>query len=452
MNTLFTRKHHALFYNRKFAVLLGFSLGVFALIGFYFIRPVYAASLAIIGKAISSSTGVYLDFASYNSNVRVNWSTGDFEGYAFSEDVGWVAFGTDDNDQGPVHVNPSTGVVTGKAKVIETGAYLDFTNYNSNVVVSTSTGVMSGYVWSEDVGWLNFGDSGVSIDDFSNDLVEPTTNATSISMLTDNTGGYALADGEWTNSSVSTFSWVAGADNSGGSGLRGYCLYLGTDSNADPGNSVTLTGTAGMLTNSPAAVAGTDCLFITTATSLDLGSADYLSSDFVNGETYYLRIKAIDNAGNTYNTDTASFSFKYDNIRPTNVSYISCASGSFSNVADMSFTWPVTGSAMSADADSQVLGWQYQINSTSGTWLGTTTDLGLNYIATGSATRTLTTDQDGASIVNGTNVVYFRTADNASNLSTDATIRTCNLQFGGEAPSFGNNETVTVTPNTSTTK
>ncbi|MBW7937035.1 MAG: hypothetical protein H3C71_07845, partial [Flavobacteriales bacterium] len=68
----------------------------------------------------------------------------------------------------------------------------------------------------------------------------------------------------------------------------------------------------------------------------------------------------------------------------------------------MSFTWPVTGSAMSADADSQVLGWQYQINSTSGTWLGTTTDLGLNYIATGSATRTLTTDQDGASIVNGT--------------------------------------------------
>jgi hypothetical protein len=117
----------------------------------------------------------------------------------------------------------------------------------------------------------------------------------------------------------------------------------------------------------------------------------------------------------------------------------------------MSFTWPTSGSAASADADSDLLGWQYQINSTSGTWLGTATDLGLNYIATGSATRTLTTDQDSASIVNGTNVVYFRTVDRASNLSTDATIRTCNLQFGGEAPSFANNETVTVTPSSSTT-
>lgn len=435
---------------KTLAILTGFFLGVVALTGFYFIKPVYAASLAIIGKAISD-TGVYLDFANYNANVRVNWSNGDFEGYAFSEDVGWVAFGTDDNAEGPVHVNPATGVVTGKAKVIATGAYLDFSAYNSNVTVNTSTGVLGGYVWSEDVGWLNFGNSGVSIDNFSSDLVEPTTNATVLSMLTDNTGGYAVADGEWTNSSVSTFSWVAGADNGGGSGLRGYCLYLGTDANADPGNSTTLTGTAGMLTNSPASVVGTDCLFITTGTSLDLGSANYLSSAFVNGETYYLRIKAIDNAGNTHNADTASFSFKYDNTRPTNVSYISCASGSFSNVADMSFTWPTSGSAASADADSQVLGWQYQINSTSGTWLGTSTDLNLNYIATGSATRTLTTDQDSASIVNGNNVVYFRTVDNASNLSTDATIRTCNLQFGGEAPSFANNGTVTVTPSTSTT-
>ncbi len=434
----------------KLAILAGFFFGVLALTGFYFIKPVYAASLAIIGRAIST-TGVYLDFANYNANVRVNWSTGDFSGYAFSEDIGWVAFGTDDNAEGPVHVNPSTGVVTGKAKAIATGAYLDFSAYNSNVTVDTSTGVLSGYVWSEDVGWLNFGDSGVSIDDFSNDLVEPTTNASSLSMLTDNTGGYSVADGGWTNSSVSTFSWVAGADNVGGSGLRGYCLYLGTDASADPGNSVSLTGTAGMLTNSPASVVGTDCLFITTGTSLDLGSASYLSSAFVNGETYYLRIKAIDNAGNTYNTSAASFSFKYDNTRPTNVSYISCASGSFSNVADMSFTWPTSGSAASADADSDLLGWQYQINSTSGTWLGTATDLGLNYIATGSATRTLTTDQDSASIVNGTNVVYFRTVDRASNLSTDATIRTCNLQFGGEAPSFANNETVTVTPSSSTT-
>ena len=438
------------------AVVFGVVVGCLALASFYLIKPAYAASLAIIGKAVSASTGAYLDFSDYNSNVRVNWSNGNFEGYAFSEDLGWIAFGSEGNPAGPVTVNVSTGAVAGKALVIETGAYLDFTGYNSNVVVSTSTGVLSGYVWSEDIGWLDFGDSGVSIADFSNDLTEPITNASAITMDSSLSGGYSIANSGWTNSTVPYFSWTAGADNGGGSGIKGYCLYLGTDTGADPGNSTTLTGTAGILTNSPTSTAGTDCMFITSGTSLNLGEGSYLSTSLVNGETYYLKIKAIDNAGNTYNTSTADFSFRYDNERPVNVSYISCASGSFSNVADMSFTWPTSGSAASDDAGSQVMGWQYQINSTSGTWLGTTIGANLNYIATGSATRTLTADQDASSIVSGTNVVYFRTVDYASNLSTDATIRTCNLSYGGAAPTFNYEELpvidrkVTVNPDSST--
>jgi len=117
----------------------------------------------------------------------------------------------------------------------------------------------------------------------------------------------------------------------------------------------------------------------------------------------------------------------------------------------MSFSWPVSGSVAAADANSSVLGWQYQINSTSGTWLGTTTGVGLNYIATGSASYTLTAGQDGGTITTpGNYIVYFRTADGAGNVSTDATVRTCNLSYGGQAPSFGGSDTVTVTPATST--
>lgn len=437
--------------NKKGIIFLSVLAVIVGVVGFNLVRPVYAASLQIIGKALTSNSGVYLDFTSYNANVRVNWSTGIFSGYAFSEDVGWVAFGTNDNDQGPVTVNLSTGAVSGKAKVLSTGAYIDFGHYNSNVVVNTSTGVMTGWVWSEDMGWLNFGDAGVSIHNFSNDLVEPTTNASTIIMSSAPSGGYNIANDAWTNVSLPTFTWTGGADNAGGSGLRGYCLYLGTDTNADPGNSVTLSGSAGMLTNSPLSIVGTDCSFIVGSTGLNLASGSYLSSSFVTGTTYYLKIKAIDNAGNTYNTASANFSFRFDNTKPTNVNFLSCASGSFSNVADMSFTWPISGSAQASDANSGVLGWQYQINSTSGTWLGTTTAMGLNYIPAGGSTRQLTTPQDSGSIQNGTNVVYFRAVDIAGNVSVDSTIRTCNLSFGGQAPGFENNAKASVTPSSSTT-
>lgn len=437
--------------NGKWSIFLSVLAVVVGVVGFNLVRPVYAASLQIIGKALTSNSGVYLDFTSYNANVRVNWQTGIFSGYAFSEDVGWVAFGTTDNAEGPVSVNLSTGAVSGKAKVLSTGAYLDFSQYNSNVSVNTSTGVMTGWVWSEDMGWLNFADAGVSIQNFSNDLIEPTTNASAIVMGSAPSGGYNIANDAWTNVPLPTFTWTGGTDNEGGSGLRGYCLYLGTDAAADPGNSVTLSGSAGMLTNSPLSIVGTDCSFIVGSTGLNLASGSYLSSSFVTGSTYYLKIKAIDNAGNTYNTATTNFQFKFDSTRPTNVNFLSCASGSFSNVADMSFTWPISGSAQASDANSNVLGWQYQINSTSGPWLGTTTAMGLNYIPTGGSTRQLTTSQDGGSIQNGTNVVYLRSVDIAGNVSVDSTIRTCNLSFGGQAPGFENNASASVTPSTSTT-
>jgi len=409
-------------------------------------------SFSVSGQASSSLGGETksLDFTNYNSNVKINITPGGlyaFSGYAFSEDLGWVAFGTADNPAGPVYLNIVTGAVIGKAKVLNTGAYIDFGNYNSNVMVNLATGKFSGYAFSEDAGWFNFGSPGVVATGFFIDSASPTTNASSILMARSSSGTLVPANG-WTNNLSPYFSWTAGADNEGGSGLLGYCLYLGIDPNGDPATSKGLLGT------SPVSTAGTTCQFIVSGTSIDFANASYKGSTWLStsSEPYYLNIKAIDNVGNVYGGASAQFQFRFDNTPPTNTGYISCASGSFSNVADMNFSWPTTGSVASFDDNAGLLGWQYQINSTSGTWLGTTTEstLGVtNYIPTSESSRTLTVAQDGSSIVSGNNIVYFRTVDAAGNISSEATIRTCNLSYGGAAPAFAQTDTVTVTPSTS---
>jgi hypothetical protein len=119
------------------------------------------------GQAQILNTGNILHFTGYSSNVTIDLATGDLNGYAWSEDLGWIDFGSTDNPQGPVNVNTSTGAVTGKAYVLNTGAYLDFTNYSSNVVLDWTELTFSGYVWSEDLGWVDFADPGVTISDLA---------------------------------------------------------------------------------------------------------------------------------------------------------------------------------------------------------------------------------------------------------------------------------------------
>ena len=286
------------------------------------------------------------------------------------------------------------------------------------------------------------------------DTTPPDINATSIVMTRTN-GGTGVTSGGWTKQSSPYFSWTAGQDALGGSGLKGYCMYLGLDSDENglpDGDAAT---SKGLLGTSPASTAGTTCQFLTTSTSIDFATASLKGSPWLvtSSKPYILSVKAIDNAGNIYAGTSTIFAFKYDDTVPTNVSYLSCASGNFSNVADMSFNWPTSGSAASADANAGLLGWQYQINSTSGTWLGTTTEATVgvnNYIPLSESGRTLSVAQDGSSIVSGANVVYFRTVDVSGNPSSDATIRTCSLSYGGAAPSFNGTDAVTVTPATAT--
>ncbi len=414
-------------------------------------RALAVGSFAVKGKAASSLTPNFLNFSDYNANVRLNVAAGDyyvFSGYAFSEDFGWVAFGATDNPAGPVKVNIATGEVSGKAKVLNTTGYFDFDGYESNVVVDLESGKMSGYVFSEDGGWFNFGSPGVEIENFIVDKEKPTLNASEV-VMTRSHGGTIVSPNGWTNNPAPYFSWRAGADNSGGSGLAGYCLYLGKDESAS------YNADGNLLGKSPVSTAGTDCAFIVSGTEIDFATASYRGEEWLaaSSDPYYFSVWAIDNSGNVFGDEPAQFVFYYDDVPPANVAYINCAAGSFSNVVDMNFSWPTGVSSPAAtDEHGPLLGWQYQINSTEGTWLGTTKEsiLGVgNYIATGVSSRALTEAQDGSSIVPGSNVVYFRSVDAAGNPSSDGTIRTCNLTYGGAAP-YWDEGRVTVTPEIAT--
>src|SRR3990167_7031215 len=116
-----------------------------------------AANVNVTGSAAVLNTGSSLYFTGYNTNVTLSNDTHQFVGYAWSTDVGWLAFGAVDNPDGPVVFNPTSGVVSGKARIISTGATLDFNAapYNSNVIIN-SGGSFTGYAWSTDIGWIDF--------------------------------------------------------------------------------------------------------------------------------------------------------------------------------------------------------------------------------------------------------------------------------------------------------
>ncbi|MGI5826094.1 MAG: fibronectin type III domain-containing protein [Patescibacteria group bacterium] len=289
----------------------------------------------------------------------------------------------------------------------------------------------------------------------------PPGNISAISMKKNIGVGSTMAENDWTNNSSPYFSWDEAVDNAGGAGIKGYCLFI-TLGDTEPNLQTGLSDYLPRNTNLDAvhiSSEGTDCGngsgFLVSTENINFANANYRGSTWLSSSStpYYLWIKAIDNAGNIADDPNISFHFRFDNTSPTNVTYISPASGSFSNVADMSFSWPTLGSVGvgSTDAHSEVLGWQYQINSMeSNNWKGTThqTVLDLDYIPATASAYSLIPYRDEDDINSGNNVVYFRTVDVAGNFSTDATVRTGNLQYGGAAPAFDGLDRVTVTPGT----
>src|SRR3989344_2125908 len=143
------------------------------------------------------------------------------------------------------------------------------------------------------------------------DTTVPSTNASAIAMTRSN-GGTSVSSNGWTKNDSPYFSWTAGADNSGGSGVKGYCLYLGTDTDGNPATAKGLLGT------SPVSTAGTTCQFIVSATSIDFATSSYKGGTWLSTSSnpYYLNIKVVDNSGNIFTGSSAQYQFRYDTTAP----------------------------------------------------------------------------------------------------------------------------------------
>jgi hypothetical protein len=394
-----------------------------------------SSSVPVTGYAVVDDTGQDIYMSTDGASVMIdNWAHV-MSGYAWSTDVGWIDFGNDaNNSAGPVNV-ASNGDLSGEAKVLNDGSYVNFSSTGADVTVSNS-GVFSGYAWSSDLGWINF--SNVSAPSYNPDFTPPPVNASNISMYFSN-GGTNVASNGWVNTDP-YFTWSAGADTSGGSGIMGYCLYLGQDPTGNPITTKGDLGTGPLNTNG-------SCQFAISTTDIDTSISGYIGTALTTSNSpYYLNIKAIDNGYNVYNGDPVQFEFYYDNTSPTNPAYISAPSEFVSDKA-VDLTWPTTGSGAASDANSGVAGLQYRIGA-DGTWYGANHSgtQGCTDLLPNNGSYTLQDSPDFANLQEGDNIIYFRTWDSACNVSS-AYVTTV-VKINTTAPSSPQNLTATPTTNT----
>lgn len=249
--------------------------------------------------------------------------------------------------------------------------------------------------------------------------------------------GSVVGEGAWLNSSTPYISWTAANDNVNGSGIAGYCVYIGTNASADPANS------AGILPvyNSPnyngINTAGL-CQYATSQTSID-ASGFAQSLNFADGATYYVRIKAIDKAGNLTEDTPAQASFGFDNT-PAQFNTLFTVPTAVAT-SQIKATWLyVPGLTQGVDTASGFAGIKYcvaaAITGFSGcgendpNWYGANHGSGDVHDASDvfreTAAELTTSPQDAARLddaIVGVNAIYFSMVDNAGNASIDNNFR-----------------------------
>lgn len=276
----------------------------------------------------------------------------------------------------------------------------------------------------------------ISVSYLPYDTVPPNQNASDI-LMRRHAGGDEISNSNWTNGTTPYFEWQAASDAD--TGVKGYCLYLGTDSTADPRTAKGLLGTSPLSTNDT-------CQFAVAGTSIDTAAADYLGSALSSSnDTYYLSIMAIDNVNNVYDGDSEQFEFKFDNSPPKNPTYVSAPS-QFVASKDVTLTWPTSGGDAPGDSHSGLAGLQYRIGDT--TWYGDahtgsqdSSDLLVN---DGSYTTHNPTDYDN--LIEGNNVVSVRAWDEAGNVSSAWVTTVIKLNTTSPSSPLG----VQATPSTNT--
>ncbi len=267
------------------------------------------------------------------------------------------------------------------------------------------------------------------------DVNPPTVNASNILMKKE-AGGDSVSSNGWTNGAQPYFEWTAGVDGEGESGIKGYCLYLGQDSTADP------TTTKGLVGTSPLNSEGA-CQFAVSSTNVDLSNDGLIATALTtSNDPYYLNIRAFDNAGNVIGSN-AQFQFRFDNTAPVNPFYVSSPSQFVAN-KEVTLTWPTSGGEAPSDANSGLAGLQYRIGADS-SWYGD--GEGGDGLLENDGSYTTREDPDFENIVDGNNVVYIRTWDNAGNVTSQYV--TTVIKLNTSSPSSPQN--VTATPSINTT-
>jgi hypothetical protein len=123
------------------------------------------------GYAWSENIG-WINFRGATYGVSMNKANGKFDGYAWSENLGWIDFGPSSGyPSTPGHeakMNNATGEVTGWAKIISTGEWIKMSGTAQDaspygVTVALGTGKLSGYAWSDTIGWISFSGTGYRV-------------------------------------------------------------------------------------------------------------------------------------------------------------------------------------------------------------------------------------------------------------------------------------------------
>jgi hypothetical protein len=147
------------------------------------------------------------------------------------------------------------------------------------------------------------------------DLIAP--GAVSNLTIQKGQGGAVVAENGWfsgkdvNNGGNPYFSWDAALDNQDGSGIKGYCLYMGTDASADPATTAgtlydfTQNGYDGIST-------GDVCRHMTDQTHIAIPD----NWDLNYEQTQYFKVYAVDNSGNIQTVPAAQASFRVDTGEP----------------------------------------------------------------------------------------------------------------------------------------
>ena len=106
--------------------------------------------------AYSENLG-WVDFGTAEGNVIV--ANSELTGYAWSENAGWISLNCANDNDGcsPSYkvVNDGTGNLSGYAYSENTG-WINFAPTGGGVTINPGKGIFSGWAWSENAGWISF--------------------------------------------------------------------------------------------------------------------------------------------------------------------------------------------------------------------------------------------------------------------------------------------------------